>query len=119
MQCLETLLGPEAYFVVLAITVGTIVNPLKRLRWIHVDTVPMVAFALGWVLDVVARIYSCGLDHRAAVLSGLGGGLAGLAAAGGHEALMRTATIVGLEDRARGLLGRAKKEQDVRKKALK
>ena len=117
MQCLETLLGPEAYFALLAIIVGTIINPVKRLSWIPVNTVPLLAFVLGWALDVAAGIYTCGLAHHAAVLSGLGGGLAGLAAAGGHEAMMRAATVVGLEDRASRLLGRAKKEQDTRKKA--
>lgn len=117
MQCLETLLGPEAYFAFLAIVVGTIINPVKRLPWIPVNAVPAIAFVLGWVLDVTSGIYTCGLDQHVAILSGLGGGLAGLAAAGGHEALMRSATVFGFEDRAARLLGRAKKEQDTRKKA--
>lgn len=117
MQCPETLIGSENYFVALALVVGGLVNVIKRIKWIRVNSVPVIAFALGWALDAAAGSLLCGLSYTAAGLSGLGGGLAGLAAAGGHEALMRTASAFGLSKLAARVLGKAKEEQDARKKA--
>ena len=117
MQCPETLVGSEHYFVLLALVVGGLVNVIKRIKWIRVNAVPAIAFGLGWALDAAAGSLLCGLSYTDAGLSGLGGGLAGLAAAGGHEALMRTASAFGLSKLAARVLGKAKEEQDARKKA--
>jgi len=117
MQCLETLVGSEHYFVLLALVVGGLVNVIKRIKWVRVDSVPVIAFGLGWLLDAASGSLLCGLSYTDAGLSGLGGGLAGLAAAGGHEALMRTASAFGLSKLAARVLGKAKEEQDARKKA--
>jgi len=108
MQCPETLLGPEAYFAALALAVGVLVNAIKRIPKVPADVLPVAAFALGYVIDGALGHYSCGLTFGQAALSGLGGGLAGLAAAGGHEALMRSASRVGLGKLATVLLGKAK-----------
>ena len=106
MQCPETLIGSENYFVALALVVGGLVNVIKRIKWIRVNSVPVIAFALGWALDAAAGTLLCGLNYTDAGLSGLGGGLAGLAAAGGHEALMRTASAFGLSKLAARVLGK-------------
>lgn len=115
MQCPEALLGSEAYFAALALAVGVLVRAVKRIPKLSSNAVPVVAFALGYAIDAALGHYSCGLTLGQASLSGLGGGLAGLAAAGGHEALMRAATSVGYGERVLWLLGKAKKEQDKRK----
>jgi predicted dinucleotide-binding enzyme len=115
MPCIEQLVGPEAYFAALALAVGVLVNGAKRIPKISSNAVPVFAFVLGYVIDAVLGHYSCGLTLAEAALSGLGGGLAGLAAAGGHEALMRSANAVGLGKAATLLLGKAKSEQVKRK----
>lgn len=115
MQCPEQLLGPELYFTILALVVGVLMNGVKRIPWLSSDAVPVLAFMIGWVLDAASSNLACGMGYVDAALSGLGGGLAGLAAAGGHEALMRTASVFGLGGLATKLLGKAKKQQDKRK----
>ena len=51
------------------------------------DATPLVAFALGYGIDFGAHLY-CGVGVVAALAPSLGGALAGLSAAGGHEALI-------------------------------
>lgn len=113
MQCIEHLIGPEAYFGALALAVGVLVNLVKRR--ISSDAVPLIAFAIGYVIDALVGYLSCGFTLSQALLSGLGGGLAGLTAAGGHEALMRAAKRFGFEGAATVVLGKAKREQAKRK----
>ena len=72
MQCPETLIGSENYFVALALVVGGLVNVIKRIKWIRVNSVPVIAFGLGWALDAAAGSLLCGLSYTAAGLSGLG-----------------------------------------------
>ena len=111
MPCLETTIGTETYFVILSIVVGAIVNLVKRVRFVPGDAVPVIAFVIGWVLDATLSHVSCGMIYTDAALSGLGGGIAGLAAAGGHEALSRVAGKFGLGTVADILLGKAKREK--------
>jgi hypothetical protein len=111
MPCVETLIGTEAYFVALALAVGVLVRVVKRVPKISPNAVPVVAFALGYLIDAVLGYHSCGLTFAEASLSGFGGGLAGLAAAGGHEALMRSANTVGLGKAAAFVLGKATQER--------
>lgn len=115
MQCLETTIGPEAYFALLTVAVGAVVRGVKRIKRVPADGLPVIAFVLGWALDTAASSLMCGLTPADAALSGLGGGLAGLAAAGGHEALSRSLSKVGLGGAADKLLGTSKREQDKRK----
>lgn len=115
MNCPETLLGPELYFGAILFVVGGLVRAAKRLSFVTPDMLPALAFALGWALDGAAGNGLCGESYTAAALSALAGGLAGLGAAGGHEALMRTARAVGFEERAARLLGRAKAVETERK----
>jgi hypothetical protein len=115
MQCLESTLGAEAYFAALAVAVGAIMNAVKRIKFVPGDVVPALAFVAGWSIDFGLTVGGCGLGYLDAALGGLGGGLAGLAAAGGHEALSRTANAVGMNGLADKLLGKAKSEQDKRK----
>lgn len=110
MTCPQTLLGSENYFIFLALAVGALINLIKRLPKVHADALPVLAFVIGWGLDTAAGGAFCGLAWKAAALAGLGGGFAGLAAAGGHEALMRTANRIGLSKPAEKLLGTAKEE---------
>lgn len=114
MQCIEHVIGPEAYFGALALVVGVVVNMIKRVPRVPSNAVPVIAFVLGYALDALIGWRSCGWAPIEAALSGLGGGLAGLAAAGGHEALVRAAESVGLGKLATLLLGKAKKEQGKR-----
>lgn len=114
MQCIEHLIGPEAYFGALALGVGVVVNMIKRVPKVPSNAVPVIAFVLGYLFDAAIGYSSCGWTLAEAGLSGLGGGLAGLAAAGGHEALVRAAESVGLGKVATLLLGKAKKEQGKR-----
>lgn len=119
MNCPSTLLGPELYYAAILFIVGGLVRAAKRLPFVPPDALPALAFALGWAIDGAIGNGLCGESYTGAAMSALAGGLAGLGAAGGHEALMRTARAVGLEDRAAGLLGRAKAEADKPKPASK
>jgi len=114
--CFEQTFGPEIYFATIAGIVLVLVRVIKRIPWIHSNGVPLLAFALGYAIDVAASIWNCGQAPALAALSSLAGGVSGLAAAGGHEALMRTAKAVGLERFAVWLLGRADHEQTKRGK---
>lgn len=115
MQCPEQLLGAEAYFAALAVLVGAVMNGAKRIKFVPGDAVPVLAFILGWAIDFGVGALACGLGYTDAALGGLGGGLAGLGAAGGHEALSRTASAFGMHGFVAKILGKAKGEQDKRK----
>lgn len=100
----------------MALAVGALINLIKRSPKVHADALPVLAFVIGWVVDTLVGGALCNLAWKAAALAGLGGGFAGLAAAGGHEALMRTANRIGLSKPAEKLLGTAKDENEKRKK---
>lgn len=117
MNCPE-IFGSEFYFVMIAIVVGGILNVIKRTPILHADLVPVAAFLMGWAADTGVGLVSCDMAAGAAALSGLGGGMAGLSAAGGHEAAQRVSSKLGepfsrLADR---LLGRARSERENRPK---
>lgn len=114
MQCIETTLGAETYFALITLLVGGLVNLVKRIKFVPGDAVPVVAFTLGWAIDGAASNGTCGVSYTEAAMTGLGGGFAGLAAAGGHEALSRMASAFGLGALADKLLGRAKATHDDR-----
>jgi hypothetical protein len=109
-RCPELLFGAASYFAALAILVGALVRIGKRIPWLPADAVPAVAFALGYVADIVVGLSLCERPLSASTaVTALAGGLAGLAAAGGPEALTRSARLVGLD--ASRLLGAASDEQ--------
>ena len=112
MQCIQDTLGPEVYFTAILVLTGGIVRGLKKVPFIKPDMLPALAFFIGWAIDGAILNATCGVSYTEASVRALVGGLAGLGAAGGHEALMRTARGVGLESLANKLLGRAKEEQD-------
>lgn len=114
MPCLVEHISPEVYFAALAFVVGALMRAIKRTPIAHPDALPVFAFVVGWLLDAAHANLACGYSYTAAGLSGLGGGIAGLAAAGGHEALKRTMTKLGLGTLADKLLGTAKRERDKR-----
>jgi hypothetical protein len=87
----------EWYYPALAAAVGAIVNPLKRWKRWPGDATPILAFALGVGMDVALR----GRFEPVSML-------AGLAAAGGHEALSRGLRALGLGAAADRVLGKAK-----------
>jgi hypothetical protein len=108
-RCPELLFGAPAYFAALAVVVGATVRLVKLIPWVKPNAVPAVAFAIGWLCDLVVGLVLCGRADNVpeAVALALAGGLAGLAAAGGHDALSGSAKLVGLGWLADRLLGSA------------
>jgi len=118
MQC-PAFFGTEFYFVAIALAVGALMNGIKRIGPVPSDAVPVLAFVSGWLGDSCVAHFMCEQEMLAAAVGGLGGGFAGLSAAGGHEALQRVTAKFGPPVSAffDKLLGRAKKERTERPKA--
>lgn len=112
MQCVPELVGVEYYWAGIAFFVGGALRFVKKIPAIKPDYLPAVAFACGFGIDVGVGYLGCGEAPQAAALTGLAGGLAGLVAVGGHEALLRTARGAGLEPLAERLLGKATAQKE-------
>jgi len=98
--------GSAEYAALLVAIVGAIVRLLKGNRWLPADAVPLAAVLLGVVCDIAL----CHVCIGRAGTVGLTGALAGLGAAGGHEALARMLRAATGSGRAGDvLLGRARR----------
>lgn len=93
-RCPELVLGFATYFASLSILVGAVMRLAKRISWLTPDWVPLAAMMVGIAIDSMIGRLLCARIGWDALSVGLVGGLAGLTAAGGHEALERTATRV-------------------------
>lgn len=111
MQCLPEALGVESYWIAITLTVGAVMRLAKTVPAIKGDYLPAMAFALGWAIDGAMGNLGCGESYTEAALSAVAGGAAGLLAAGGHEAFVRTARSVGWEKQAEWLLGKADEQK--------
>lgn len=115
MKCLTSSIPVELYWTLIAVAVGAVVRGAKMLPVVKANALPALAFVVGWAIDVGIGYGSCGETLSGAALTGLAGGLAGLAAAGGHEAFVRSAGALGMQDVAERLLGKAESEKDAQR----